>query len=575
LAILYPELPANFNDSWGEREVFESLRSLDDTFTVFHSLAWLNTSGGTRFDSSLPVQGEADFVLISLSLGVLVVEVKSGGIRCQGRQWYQTNTATGEESPIQDPLQQANRSAHFLRKKILANILGGNTCGVYHAVWFPSVSCTGLSYPIDYDPAIVLDCSALANPLTALEGVFNFWQGHFASKALSAKQLEALVALLAPTFNAMPAFQASMEARERHFVRMTSEQARCFEFLDDQPQALIGGPAGCGKTVLAIELCRRLAADAGPVLYLCYNSALRKHLRSVHTIPHVSFETFHSYAGSFTQEPGLDYAAVEKRFLEALADDSSGVSIPNLVIDEGQDFPEDWIDFLKLRTAGRFFVFFDRNQLLFQDSLPSWFTTAECRLVLKRNCRNTRQIATTVDRAVNLSASHLNSPTGLKPQLYIAATPEAARSLALTIVKNHISEHGLSPTDFAVLTAETNQISCVAGVQWPCPVSDEFGNSSLCCTTIKRFKGLEAKIVIVVDVAFERMSDEKYRRLLYVGFSRAVHELHIIARKASAETMQHAAEVLAPSSRLTASARTVAFLLAANLNKNATKDTHV
>lgn len=571
MAIMYPELPANFNGSWGEREIFEALRTLDDSFIIFHSLAWLNTVGMSPFDATLPTQGEADFVLVHPSHGVLVVEVKSGGIRCEGRQWYQTNTATGEEWPIQDPVQQANRSAHFLRKKILSNVPGGHACGVYHAVWFPSVSCSGASYPLDYDPAIVLDCHALGSPLSSLETVFTFWHAHYPSKPLSAHQMESVVGLLAPTFHAMPAFRASLEARERQFVRMTAEQSRIFDFLDDQSEALIGGPAGCGKTVLAVELCRRLAASGDPVVYLCYNSALRKYLKSVHPIQGVSFDTFHSYAGASLQQPGLDYGDLEKRFLEALADDASGVSIPHLVIDEGQDFSEDWIEFLKLRTLGRFFVFFDRNQLLFQSSLPSWFTSADCRLVLKQNCRNTRQIATTVARAVNLPTAHLNSPTGLKPQMYVVSDPQA-RGTVLNIIAGHISEHGLSPNDFAVLTSETTQTSCIADLEWPCPVCDEFGSGSLCYTTIKKFKGLESKIVILVDVAFDRMVDEAYRRLLYVGFSRAVHELHIVARQATLEAMEHALQALAPGSHLTANARTIAFLLAAHLNKTTPKD---
>jgi len=47
-------------------------------------------------------------------------------------------------------------------------------------------------------------------------------------------------------------------------------------------------------------------------------------------------------------------------------------------------------------------------------------------------------------------------------------------------------------------------------------------------TTVRRFKGLEAKLVIIVDVDFRRAVDEEWRRALYVACSRARQAVHII-----------------------------------------------
>ena len=64
----------------------------------------------------------------------------------------------------------------------------------------------------------------------------------------------------------------------------------------------------------------------------------------------------------------------------------------DVVIDEGQDFDNDEIlyfkDFCELKE-GRFFVFYDKNQLLTTKAVPNWMANSECKLILTKNCRNT------------------------------------------------------------------------------------------------------------------------------------------------------------------------------------------
>ena len=42
---------------------------------------------------------------------------------------------------------------------------------------------------------------------------------------------------------------------------------------------LIYGPAGTGKTLLAMEQCRRLRAEGKKVLYVCYNRLIANSVR--------------------------------------------------------------------------------------------------------------------------------------------------------------------------------------------------------------------------------------------------------------------------------------------------------
>ncbi len=69
---MFPERP-RAGAPTSERRVYEQLaRTLDDRFVVFHSLAWHGR--GKKPD------GEADFVIAHPDLGMLVLEVKGGGI---------------------------------------------------------------------------------------------------------------------------------------------------------------------------------------------------------------------------------------------------------------------------------------------------------------------------------------------------------------------------------------------------------------------------------------------------------------------------------------------------------------
>ena len=60
-AVIYPDNPLGFNESDGERAVFDAVRSLDNRCSVFYSLAWLNPQyrGYSKFS---PLQRKADFV---------------------------------------------------------------------------------------------------------------------------------------------------------------------------------------------------------------------------------------------------------------------------------------------------------------------------------------------------------------------------------------------------------------------------------------------------------------------------------------------------------------------------------
>ena len=75
MAKIYPEIVYDFHNSLGEFQIFESLKKLPDDWNIYYSLNWNSRSKNGRI-----TWGEADFVIFNRQYGMLVIEVKSGGI---------------------------------------------------------------------------------------------------------------------------------------------------------------------------------------------------------------------------------------------------------------------------------------------------------------------------------------------------------------------------------------------------------------------------------------------------------------------------------------------------------------
>lgn len=94
MAVFIPDVkPEDFNNSPGEKEVYEALKLLGKDYTVFYSLSWISIGNDRTI-------GEADFILFHPVHGIMVIEVKSGEIEYKGGKWIQTNRNSGQKKEI-------------------------------------------------------------------------------------------------------------------------------------------------------------------------------------------------------------------------------------------------------------------------------------------------------------------------------------------------------------------------------------------------------------------------------------------------------------------------------------------
>ena len=211
----------NFHGSDGEQIVYEALKqNLPDSYTVFHSFAWLGSEKQRRSE------GEADFVILHPVLGILAIEVKAGGIAYAEGNWIQINRHSGEEKVI-DPLGQAAESQHHiinLLRQRLPNLSPRPIVG--RAVWFTSIVLDRkLPLPPSASPAIIFDETDLDSPEMALKKASVFWKENLgAGKTdLSTSQFAQVVNTLMPSFRIAPAISSIIRENKEQYVRMTGQ----------------------------------------------------------------------------------------------------------------------------------------------------------------------------------------------------------------------------------------------------------------------------------------------------------------------------------------------------------------
>lgn len=508
-----------------ELRVLDAFRLLDDDWWVFHSVRWQALRRGRQGD------GEADFVVMHADYGVVVLEVKGGGIDVVAGRWTSTDRH-GAVHKIKNPFEQAKDSKYALLA-YMDNATGGAapTC---HAVVFTDGTVIDDIGP-DGPRGIVLDRADLAKPEKALVRVFAHWEQR---AALTAKWMRRVAELLAPTVSIRSRLRDRVAQAEAELLTLTEQQIAAFRMLRTVRRCVVLGGAGTGKTVLAVERARQLAQEGARVLLTCFNAPLGEHLRRVADFDGVTVQTFHSFCLEHIRSAGKeiprnpDASWWETSAPELLVDAATAGISPAydaLVVDEGQDFHESWLTVLQMLLSepddSPIGVFGDPHQEIYGRSVA--FPASWPRVPLDVNCRNTLPIARKV-AAVFADSQPIAGAEGQAPKFVEVKSDREAMEATRRNVIRMLEGGGLKPAQVVVLAARRAVVDALrqelAG-DVPFTTLDGVG---VAVETIQRFKGLEAEVAVVVLPTTGWEQDE-LRRLAYVGFSRARSFLMVVA----------------------------------------------
>lgn len=487
---------------------------------------------------------ELDLVVLMPDVGVVVLEVKGGAVSVEGGSWW---TGTGKQRREIRPVDQARGGKYALRAYIEADPRWKHSSRTRvrfgHSIVLPYTE-------IDGDFATP-DC-----PRWAIHGhgdqddlAGRLWdiaaQQESGHRVPSHDDCDLIVEILRGRNLPQRTLLAEADERESRAQRLTVDQAAILSVTRLLPRIEVRGGAGSGKTVLAMTQARQLSRGvhgipAQRVALICYSIGLAQWFtRMLEKAPRRerpafvgTFEGLARYLG-VTEFGGRDDVAFwEERLPRAMAelarDLPDGKRFDAVVVDEAQDFADDWwtpmVRCLRDEETGGLFAYSDENQRVFarfgRPPVPL------VPLVLDQNLRNTRQIT---EVFVPLAPMRMYARGGDGPEVTFVP---CAVGEALDVADDQVDplvEEGWRPEDIMLLTTGTRHPEQAA-------LQESLGQEGYWSTFwdkdlvfyghVLGCKGLERRVVVLCinDTAVRDRSRER----LYVGLSRATDRLIVV-----------------------------------------------
>ena len=534
MATMIPSAPRKSEDPL-DILLFDALKKgLDKDYIVYHQYRWTS-----KLDQEF--EGQSDFLIYHKDKGLLVLGYWGNHLQFNNGYWQAINLKNSTEQILDpDPLTKTNISRKGIYKSLRKHLAAWphDDLLVGALVWFPEILIDRKStLPENYHHMVVMDESSFNHVQSSIDAAFKYYH-HALKHDLCTKAENALKQKLSLKFNILNDLRSHINYREDCFLAMTQQQMILMDFLEHQTEACIGGVAGSGKTLLAIEKANRLANKDRKVLLLCYNRLLCENMGQRISHPNIHIDTFHNFAASIVgHQSGFDL--LEEAFI-AHMDKNRDLGYHDLIIDEGQDFNYIWLKHLKkcFYKDSNIYTFFDLNQNLYdRNEFTQWVLESPCKLSLTKNCRNTVEINDFATKIIapfcdtsKFSSSAINGDT--KPIIIRTNAEKLLEELENTITES-LQKYKYNLEDITILTAKGSKHSQIVSLSkiGPYEISTNRKKNQLQLSTIRKFKGLEAKVVVLIEVEPKRLNNTKdraYQNLIYAGVTRATDHLIII-----------------------------------------------
>ena len=500
---------------------FDAAKNMDNDWVVLYGVSWY-----VKIRNNSWSEGEADFVVVSPQTGIVVIEVKGGQIGRDEDGWYSVDR-NSEVHRTKDPSNQAANCKHKILQFIKTNkFFEDRFISARHMVCFPNASEKDYRNLMELPREMII----FSEDFPRLEKqILNFAKRDLYDQntlPLTRIECQKIVEILKPNFNIPNRWFVQCKRQDAIIEQLTEEQNNIWEMFDSNKRISINGPAGSGKTLLAIKLARTILEEGGTVLAL---------------VPSVNLKTYYE---EFLSGHQNFYCYTSPQFYSSEMSPPLIQFFPNLlVVDEAQDLSdEDWLclyDRLNVEKIDRVLCVFDANQRLKKGSIGCPLESLS-EMNLSKIIRNTKQIA-------NFSSMFYTSdrdckcvgPDGTKIQYTITDDANLGNEVCKAIT-HYVNDEGFDFADIVVLWGTQagrtlkikknpmgisfRKLKSFTGVVYKQPI--------IATESVYGFRGLESKIIILCDI--EKMSVEILDNICYVGASRARNILHIFA---SSETI--------------------------------------
>ncbi|WP_340111022.1 nuclease-related domain-containing DEAD/DEAH box helicase [Maribellus mangrovi] len=542
--MIYPaHFPLN-NNNKAEQATFLALNKLNkDDYDVFFSRSFSALEKGER------VEYEADFIIADIRKqrirGILIIEVKGGQISYDGitSRWEQN----GREL-FPSPTDQVTSILHSLIKRFDFLV---NDVPMGWAVWFPDMFNPGNEFlPTELHERQYFDSVALTYPEKFIQSAFEYIYEQWSFK--KGNKIEVYNRFKEPLIRnlgfALP-LHKKIEAAEIKFIELTKKQLELLRLISINPNILIRGPAGSGKTIMATTIAREQADQGKKVLLLTFNRVLANNIRyGLGNVENPQVANYHSLARGYIDridENWWNGADKDQEFWELgvpikMMEALKGF-IPEydtIIIDEAQDLKTEWFETLELliKPKGSFYIFKDSDQDIFGANSEVKLNRNLFQFDLTENCRNTVQIIDFLKRYSKRDIKYQEDAVHGEPVKIIEYSNDTDQMNKIKAEWLHlVEEENISPNKILLMMNADKRKSCLANtkkfdrykIESLSGRTGQLNRNCVNYSSINIFKGLEVEIVFIIDTDKVLNPDMK---ILYAQASRAKYLLTVFKK---------------------------------------------
>jgi hypothetical protein len=528
-----PKIIGNLPADYWENEVLKALKNqLPNDWIVMPSVMWALEKNGYVRD------GEADFVVLVPESGLVVIEVKGSKefkVNEDGT-WLRKDKYDVWNKLKEAPPAQATRNMHDLTATLNERYLWPVFPGRFsYLVIYPQGETSVL--PAMFDQSTIATRRHMNQLESRIRHSLERRGGEERGEHFSWQVMESIIDILKNRkFHIKKVDDhENVDNDLRDIEQLTRQQFATLKGLFQMPNVAVIGPAGSGKTVLAIWRLKAIIEYGQSGIYVCYNRVLADSLRlrnpeiagCIWSVDRLFVELLQGSVQMMGQ------ANFYREILPGLVIDISETlkKYDAIIVDEGQDFSEDQIvallDLLSNEATWAFFADWKQDLYSAGKGTP---IGAEVVFHLHHNCRNTFKINDASNNYLNVRVESMpGMPLGVSP-LIESTNSQSLR--AWEIAKNWNGEGSiaiLSPFKYENSAMQGQRSG--HGLTLSNDISDLGKKDTVFFSTIKSFKGLEASTVIVVDVGIPDEHVAFSKEDLYVACTRATTRLALISTK--------------------------------------------
>jgi hypothetical protein len=551
MARMIPDYMPTSHNSAGEEWIFGILKksNVTSTWIVLHSL--------DLPDHVSNICGEIDFVIMVPDYGILCLEVKGHErIARNSGSWYFGSDPTPDP---RGPFKQASSAAHSFRKELAKRLPHLCRVPVWSAVslpfgqldynaseWHPwQLFQKQDSSPDNLPRSILL---ALKSGFNKLKEALHL--GANETVKFDGNDAESVVKAFRGDFEILISPKDRKILRLSELKKFTTEQYFVIDGIREAPRAYVAGPAGTGKTCLAIEAARREPSSSS-VLFVCFNSLLAQSLQKqlagctniyVTTIHKLMIDQVGPTAWRNENDRDFFEDVLPRLFEDAfLTSGQAWKQYDALIVDEAQDVVcKHLITALDVSikgglSGGRWRMFGDpeaqaiynvSNQIL-RRNVPGNPAPFDIRI----NCRNTPRVSQYAEILGGLRPGYtmIRRPDDkIDPYLaYYADDSDQVAKVCEILGKAY--DAGFLGEEIVLLSSrEESSVARKLPSRWRDRLTPARKAKTGCIRycTIHAFKGLDASVVILADI--DPVALRVCKPLFYIGITRALHQLNIL-----------------------------------------------